>query len=94
MSSIESDSETGAIVICALRYCLGRRTYMPSLVVDWTKRHWAKLAANDQKVIWRDLDEAITNNRDLGDACDIQTWHSFYQWIKEQENFPAFSDSA
>lgn len=86
MSSIESDHETGAVVICALRYCLGRRTYMPSIVVDWTKRHWAKLAANDQNVIRRDLDEAIASQRYLGDDCDIETWLSFHQWLKEQES--------
>ncbi|MHC5897563.1 hypothetical protein [Nostoc sp.] len=82
---MESDSDTGAIVICALRYCFGRRTYMPSLVVDWTKRHWLSLSKKDQAVIVRDVEEAFTSHRSLGDSCDIETWTAFRVWLKEQQ---------
>lgn len=27
--------EFGAALVCAVRYCLGRMTYMPGLVTDW-----------------------------------------------------------
>lgn len=32
--------ELGSLIICALRYCFGRKTYMPSLIVDATKANW------------------------------------------------------
>ena len=82
-SLMHEDSDTGAIIICALRYCVGRRTYMPSLVVDWTKRHWSHLSINDQNVIRCDIEQAI-QEQDLGDDCDVETWHGFYEWMKDK----------
>lgn len=34
MKVVEIDEDFCTILICAIRYCLGRRTYMPSLVTD------------------------------------------------------------
>ncbi len=81
---MENDPDTGALAICALRYCVGRRTYMPGLITDWVKRHWSKLSANDQNVIRNDIQSAIAS-RELGHACDIETWNSFWEWIQAQQ---------
>lgn len=35
MKNITLDENFESIIICAVRYCLGRRTYMPSLVVSY-----------------------------------------------------------
>ncbi len=83
MIPMESDPDTGAIALCALRYCQGRRTYMPSLVVDWTKRHWESLSLKDRGVILKDLEEFLNSGRDLGDECDRETWNGFHSWILE-----------
>lgn len=80
---IPFDIETGAIALCALRYCVGRRTYMPSLVIEWVKRHWHEIAANDHITIKEEIAEVISKNMFLGDDCDIQTWHSFYEWLQQ-----------
>lgn len=32
------DDDFGAICNCAVRYAVGRRTYMPDLVLDFTRR--------------------------------------------------------
>ena len=37
------DAGLCSAVLCAIRYALGRRTYMPSVVSDFTKRHVAQL---------------------------------------------------
>lgn len=29
------DDDFGAVLNCAVRYCIGRRTYMPKLVIDY-----------------------------------------------------------
>ena len=83
---MEKDVDTGAIAVCALRYCIGRRTYMPSLVVDWVKRHWVVFSENDKNVILRDLQQEVDSGRNLGDDCDIKTWTDFLKWISAQKD--------
>ena len=52
------DAEIGAIVICAVRYALGRESYMPGLVQDFIMRHPEILKKSDKQVIIRDIEEA------------------------------------
>lgn len=75
--------ELGTLTICALRYCLGRTSYMPSLIVEATKANWILLTEKDKAIIKKDISEAITNKY-LGMDCDKQMWKSFYQWILEK----------
>lgn len=82
-SLMHEDGDTGAIVVCALRYCVGRTSYMPSLVVDWVKRHWSQISINDRNVIRRDLNQALQNQY-LGHDCDVRTWHDFHEWMKDK----------
>jgi hypothetical protein len=81
-------NELGALTICALRYCFGRVSYMPSLVVEATKTNWYLLSQNDINIIEKDLLEAISS-RYMGMECDQRTWNNFLEWIilkkKEQE---------
>ena len=74
---MKEDPETGTILICALRYCVGRQTYMPGLVIDWAKRHWEELKPNDQNPIKKEVEEIFESDRYLGDRCDIETWLNF-----------------
>lgn len=89
IQSIGQDTETGTIVLCAVRYCIGRRTYTPQLVIDWCKRHWGELPENDRWVIQRDIEEEILRAdrgmTRLGDSCDSIAWREFSEWIKAQE---------
>lgn len=78
---MEQDINTGAVIVCALRYCVGRRTYMPSLVIEWAKRHWALIDIKTQNTIYKDLVNEINSGRNLGDDCDIGTWKRFYVWM-------------
>ena len=36
----------GAVLNCAVRYCIGRMTYMPGLVTDWIMQHCHGLLTN------------------------------------------------
>lgn len=62
-------AEMGSLTICALRYCIGRMSYMPSLIVDATKTNWKLLTEKDKDVIKKDVAEAISD-RHLGMVCD------------------------
>lgn len=44
----------GTLCICALRYCHGRRTYMPSLVQRIVGSHMDELSDKDIKVMYGD----------------------------------------
>ena len=44
-----NQDDFGTLCICAIRYCQGRRTYMPSLVQDIIRPHLSEL---DDKTIW------------------------------------------
>lgn len=70
------DDEFGAVLNCAIRYCIGRRTYMPDLVTDWIRRN-CKGALNIRTVfaMLRDIAEAGPDG--LGAECDVETWRRF-----------------
>lgn len=76
------DNHLDCVLISAVRYCIGRRTYMPGLVTDWIMGHCkGALSENTLKVMIRDIEEAAS----LGDECDVQTWMRFREWLKGQE---------
>lgn len=77
--------DTGTIAVCALRYCVGRRTYMPSLVIDWVKANWEFLSVADRQVIYHDTRKAIASGLSLGHDCDRDTWLEFQVWLNNQQ---------
>jgi len=72
------------MVVCAFRYCLGRRTYIVSECVTWLVQEWNNFDDNVKTLIKRELEEAFTqddedriDNRDyktLGMSCDRDEW--------------------
>lgn len=72
------------MVIAAVRYCLGRMTYIVGDCVAWLIRIWDELPANTKATIRCDIEEAFTRDdedragkRDykaLGHDCDRQQW--------------------
>ena len=75
------DNHFEAVLISAVRYCIGRRSYMPDVVTRWIMGHCkGQLSANTISVMIRDINEAA----DLGDACDVETWMGFREWLKRE----------
>jgi len=85
---IENEGEFGAICLCAVRYAIGRMTYMPSLVVGFIKDNWHNLDDNTKIIIQRDVGHAIKDDlagfNSLGHECDRVMWTKFAKWIEEQ----------
>ena len=74
----------GAVLTCAVRYCLGRATYMPGLVTDWIMEHChGLLTRKTMSVMKRDIYEAEQRN-DLGMDCDARMWKRFRAWLEEE----------
>ena len=79
---VELDDDLQHMLISAVRYAMGRRTY----IVSWTISYILPLIPDmDTKVLAimkRDYEEAPS----LGDACDAQDWGRFYDAVfKELE---------
>lgn len=77
-----SQEDFGTLCICALRYCHGRQTYMPSIVQRIVMSHFGDLSEMDLKVIADD--ERYQSDMSLwGDHCDLVDWKNFYQILRE-----------
>ena len=72
-----------SIVICALRYCIGRRTYMPSIVIEFVKPLLSVLDNKTLKVIQKD----IKNASNYGDeSIDKPLWMRFLDDVEMEIN--------
>lgn len=69
-----------SIIICAVRYCLGRRTYMPDVVTRWVMASIPGLPAETAKILLRDINDQ-RRQYGLGDKCDVETWETFESWL-------------
>lgn len=74
----------GAVCNCAVRYCLGRRSYMPSLVCGYLTPLLSELDDNTLACFKRDIDERKNDGFSFGDACDYETWEQFYKAVYKE----------
>ena len=80
------DEDFGTILVCAVRYALGRRTYMPSLVTEWimSSCHLA-LDKKTLGVMLRDVEEQGKRGPEAyGDSWDETTWKRFAEWCRKE----------
>lgn len=81
------------VVVWAVRYCMGRMTYVSGECATWLVRHWHMLSAETRDCIRRDVDEAFeaddlarangsTGTR-LGWDCDRHEWSRVRRLWKE-----------
>ena len=66
-------ADFGTLCICALRYCHGRRTYMPSLVTRIVGAHLREFSDKDIAVMVEDCQFQRRMNL-YGDDCDKVDW--------------------
>lgn len=84
---LEKDQDTWFMALVAMRYCIGRRSYAPSLCAGWIKRHWLVIPTQTRAMMRRDLADECgradrTGSREmLGDACDELTWRDLLEWM-------------
>lgn len=91
-------SDFGAMMICAVRYAVGRESYMPSLVQGFIMRYPQAITENVKETILRDIDEndkvtthtlcdgtTITIDHLGNTLIDRPGWERFRDWLKELE---------
>ena len=76
-----TNDDFGAVCNCAVRYCLGRRSYMPSLVCRYIISLLPKLTDRTLDCFERDIAERKRTGFDFGDSCDYETWDAFYKAV-------------
>jgi hypothetical protein len=81
----------GLMIIAAVRYCIGRRSYIVSDCVDWILANWDDWPENVKITIQRDLEyefEKVAQNPDwnpLGHDCDKREWERVRALWKESQ---------
>lgn len=76
-----ANDDFGAVCNCAVRYCLGRRSYMPSLVCRYIISLLPELTKKTLDCFERDIAERKRTGFGFGDSCDYETWDAFYKAV-------------
>lgn len=81
--------ELGTLLVCSVRYSIGRKSYMPSIVADNVRRHWRDLENGARQAIRQDVADAIRDHeagyRSLGWDCDQKTWRDLAAFMSGGE---------
>lgn len=76
------------ILLCAVRYALGRRSYMVSTVAEHVALNLGKLSKYCVDFIIRDIEEEIEfyhrSGHTCGDACDERVWLNLLEKLKSE----------
>lgn len=82
------DDNIGTLLICAVRYALGRYSYMPSLVMSEIAPMLGRLSNKTLYVMRRDVAEFLATPRPEYDGCVMDDyrdkWDMFLQQIEAE----------
>lgn len=73
--------EFSVLCLCALRYCMGRQTYMPSLVQGIIKPYLKDIKSSDLKIFINDIESSTCFGDELIDKPD---WMRFKQLVYDE----------
>ena len=81
--TIEIDKNFETLLLCAVRYAIGRRTYIPSLVIDYITPLLPYLSEDVLKLIADEIIGHYTYEGALGDEkIDRPYWEQFLRKIR------------
>ena len=75
--TIEIDKTFESILICAVRYAIGRRTYIPSLVIDYITPLLSHLSYNTLGLIAAEIIDHSYDGGSGDDMIDRPYWLAF-----------------
>ena len=83
MTAVEINKDFETILLCAVRYAIGRRTYIPSRVIDYITPLLPYLSEDVLKLIANGITEHGAYEGGLGDEkIDKPYWIDFLQRIR------------
>ena len=78
VGGVEIDKNFETILLCAVRYAIGRKTYIPSLVIDYITPLLPYLSENTLRLIANEITEHEAYEGGLGDEkIDKPYWLDF-----------------
>ena len=81
--TIEINKDFETILLCAVCYAIGRKSYMPSLVIDYITPLLPYLSEDVLKLIANEITEHDTYEGSLGDEkIDRPYWEQFLRKIR------------
>lgn len=78
---MELDRDFGTVCGCAIRYSLGRQTYMPSLVQQFINRNLKQIDSYSLAVMARDIKEAPSYGNE---TIDKPGWMNFLAVLEKE----------
>lgn len=75
--------DNSVLPVCAVRYALGRQSYIPSNVMDEVVTLLKQLPDNDLEVLKRDLREYLQQSAKTPDVY-WASWNEFYHKIRAE----------
>lgn len=61
------------VLMCAMRYALGRKTYVVSSVTSELIKNWSGFSKSDKEVMLKEIRKAIEENK-AGMKMDVKRW--------------------
>lgn len=81
--TVEIDKNFETVLLCAVRYAIGRKSYMPSMVIDYITPLLPYLSDNTLRLIADEIIEYRSYEGGLGDEkIDRPYWEQFLRKIK------------
>ena len=81
--TVEINKDFETILLCAVRYAIGRKSYMPSMVIDYITPLLPYLSEDVLKLIANEIIEHYTYEGALGDEkIDKPYWEQFLRKIR------------
>ena len=83
VGGVEINKDFETILLCAVRYAIGRKSYMPSLIIDYITPLLPYLSEDVLKLIVNEIVQHYTYEGALGDEkIDKPYWIDFLQKIR------------
>lgn len=86
---IEITNDLKDMIICALRYSIGRRTYVTSQTANFIKDNPRLIDDKVRQIMLNDLNDYF-NMRDncycIDDRCDHDTWLDLKAWLEKSDD--------
>lgn len=77
------------ILICAVRYALGRMSYIVGDVTRYVESKHNTLSSQCKNIIIRDIEEELEKyhqvGQTLGMECDERTWENLLKFLKGED---------
>lgn len=85
MQKFEIDeNDFGVLAICSIRYCFGRKTYMPSMIQEIIVHNINNLSDRDLVSILRDKDLQDTLDLFGDELIDKPGWERFWNRLEAE----------